>query len=84
MKTILWLITVIITAAIIVAPAMILDYRQGIEIEILELRIELLELKLTTFKADMEEYKVEIDNKTRPFTHIIPIDKAYLGIREEE
>ena len=82
MKTILWLITAIITAAIIVAPAMILDYTQGIEIEILELRVELLELKLTTFKADMREYKVEIDNKTRPYTHIIPISGGFLGVRE--
>ena len=82
MKTILWLLTALMTAAIIVAPAMILDYRQGIEIETLELRIELLELKLTDFEVDMREYKVEIDDKTRPYDYVIPVSGGFLGVRE--
>lgn len=81
MKTITYIILAYIVTIIIVCA---LDYKQSIEIEVLEARIELLELKLTTFKADMREYKVEIDYKTRPYTYIIPVSGGFLGVRGEK
>ncbi len=47
-------------------------------------RIEDVETEVQALRVEWIGYKAEIWERTSPFTHIIPIDGGFLGIKEEE
>ena len=74
------IIIAIILALSLCASAYILSYKP--EPDNLIERIESVEAEMQALRVEMIGYKAQIWERTQPYTHIIPIDGGFLGVRQ--
>ena len=53
------------------------------EIDDLRCRIEHVEAEVQALRGEFIGYKAEIRERTRPYTHILPVSGGFLGVRED-
>ena len=75
------LIIALILALSLCISAYILSYNP--EPDNLIERIEHVEAEVRALRVEMIGYKAEIRERTRPYTHIIPVSGGFLGVRKD-
>ena len=74
------LIIALILALSLCVSAYILSYNPKPD-NLIE-RIESVEAEMRALRVEFIGYKAEIRERTRPYTHIIPVDGGLLGVRQ--